>query len=139
MNAQLVRTNAILPFAPFEEFDFTGYEGFPVFIDNTTGCIDRLMTAADLPSGVLIQARPPSERSTVALAAGGLAGTVRVKLLQDCPSVGVLLKTVLVNGEVAFGPDTGAGARVVAAQALEKGVAGELIEAVLFKPIKFTS
>jgi len=52
---------------------------------------------------------------------------------------GTLLKLVDVSAQIAFGPDTGTGARVVMAQSLEAGAAGELIEAVLFKPITYAS
>jgi hypothetical protein len=139
MNSHLVRSNAILPFAAESGVDLTGKEGFPVWIDTPTKTA-RLVADAMFywPFGVVVQGRPAAEKSSIAVSAAGLAGTVRVKLLQDVPYIGDWLQLVEVNDQVAFGPDAGSGSRIIMGMALEPGAAGELIEAVIWLPFQRT-
>lgn len=136
---KLSRTNALIPMPTSTETDTFGKEGYPVDA-NSDGTVDLCQDAeGNPPFGVIVLGAEHPGVVAVAVAAGGLAGTVRVKLLQAVTAPGVLLRLVDVGGEIAFGPDPGTGARVVMAQALETGAVGELIEAVLFKPITYAS
>lgn len=137
MNSHLARANAVLPFAAESGSDLTGKEGFPVWVDTPTRTARLLPDAMYYwPFGVVLQGRPATEKSSIAVSAGGLAGTVRVKLLQDVPHIGDWLQLVDVNGQVAFGPDAGSGNRIIMGISLEPGAAGELIEAVLWLPFE---
>lgn len=136
---KLARTNALLPFAPYDSGDFTGKEGYPVLFESSENAVQLAADATgEPPFGVIVHAAKNPELVTVAIAAGGLAGTVRLRLLQPT-TAGKFLKVVTVGGATAFGPDTGTGERIVMAQALESGAAGELIEGVIFKPIYHAS
>ena len=137
---KLARSNAIIAMTPYGNSDYRNYAGFPVAVDlgeNTAIlCGDSV---GEIPIGVITEGAKAPEKVSVAIAAGGLAGTVRVKLLAPVTAPGVLLKLVITVAGVAFGPDNGSGERIVMAQALETGAAGELIEAVLFKPLVYAS
>lgn len=130
----IVRENAILPFTA--ETDLTGLEGRPItFGGGGGGPLVQVAedAAGTLPIGVLLKGGKAGETVTVALAAGGLAGTVRVKLSQPV-TTGQYLKLIDHISGCFFGPAGLSGERIVMAQALEDGVADEKIEAVLFKP-----
>lgn len=134
---KLSRTNAIIPLPTDAEAPLVGREGYAVALENGNVYIHG--NATDVGAfGVLLEAVPYPEKASVAVAAGGLAGTVRVKLAQAVDS-GTFLQLVNTADGCAFGPDGGVGARVIMAQALESGAVGELIEAVLFKPIYYAS
>ena len=136
---KLARSNALLPFVPYDSGNYVDKAGYPVVIEPSDGSVQLAGDATgEPPAGVIVHGAVAPEKVTVAIAAGGLAGTVRLKLLQAA-TAGKLLKLVTVNGAVAFGPDTGNGERIVMAQALEAGAAGELIEGVIFKPIYYAS
>ena len=75
------------------------------------------------------------ERVTIALSAGGLAGTVRAKLAAPVTYPSQYLQ-ITPDGRVV--PDTGSGERLLVAQAIETGAVDELIEAVLFRPVTLT-
>lgn len=137
---KLARTNALIPLTPNASADYSDKAGYPVLIEVSDGtAILSGDATGDPPFGVIVEGAKAPEKVTVAVAAGGLAGTVRVKLNQAVTVPGTLLKLVDAAAGVAFGPDTGAGARIVMAQALETGAIGELIEAVLFKPISYAA
>ncbi len=136
---KLARTNAVIPMPTSPETDTFGMEGYPVDA-NSDGTVDLCGDAGgNPPFGIIMLGAKHPGQTSIALAAGGLAGTVRVKLLLPVTAPGTLLKLVDAADRVAFGPDTGTGARIVMAQALEAGAANELIEAVLFKPITYAS
>lgn len=135
---KLARTNALLPFPTYQSEDYTTRAGYPVLLEDGAAIMAGDATG-DPPFGVIVEGAKAPEKVTVAVAAGGLAGTVRVKLVQAVTAPGTLLKLVDHASGVAFGPDTGTGARIIMAQALETGAIGELIEAVLFKPISYAS
>ncbi len=124
---KLTRENAILPFTPAA--DLTGKEGYAVSLDAEGKLL--LHAAEDAaPFGIIIHGTDTSEKTSVALLAGGLAGTVKLKLNDAVSTVGPLLR---VTESGTFTPDSGY--NIACAQALETGVAGELIEAVLFRPV----
>lgn len=125
------RDNAILALTPAA--DQTGKEGYLVDIDATekAALIDA---TTDLPFGAILEGASATGKSSIAVAAGGFRGTVRLKLDATPGTVktGTLLQTTATGTVKA---DAGSGSRVLIAQALESGNADELIEAILFKPI----
>lgn len=127
----IARENAIIALTPTA--DHTGKEGYLVDVDATekAALIDA---TTDLPFGVILEGATTAGKSAIAVGVGGFKGTVRVKLgaTPGTVKVGVLLQT---NNDGTVRADAGTGSRVLAGQALESGAAGELIEAVLFKPI----
>ena len=127
----LARTNAILPLAAAS--DLTDKVGcFVVRIGDTVAIANN---PAAKPFGVLLTDGRLGEQVTVAVAAGGLAGTVRVKLGATVSSAGASLQ-LAANGRVV--PENLADpARCVCALALETGAINELIEAVVFNPLTY--
>lgn len=124
----IARTNAVVALTPAA--DHTGKEGY--FVELTAGEASIVNSAADVPFGVITEGYNPDKgNDSIAVSAGGFAGTVKVKL-SGAVTKGDFL-TVAADGTVVT--DDGAGARVQVAQALEDGAADELIEAVIFKPI----
>lgn len=127
----IVRDNAILPFTALD--DITGKEGYPVVYENQ----DYVQIAGDsagaLPLGILLKGGKAGETVSVAIASGGLAGTVRLKLGAPVTAIGQFLRMIDSPGGCTFAPDS-SGERIVMAQALETGLADEKIEAVLFTP-----
>jgi hypothetical protein len=131
----IVRENAILPFTALH--DMTGMEGRPIGYENGTNVQVSADAGGSLPIGVLLKGGKAGETVSVAIAAGGLSGTVRL-LIAAPVNVGQYLRLVDGTSRCLFGP-AGSGERIVMAQALETGLAGEKIEAVLFKPEYFAS
>jgi len=132
---KLARSNALLPVPTDPAEPILGKEGYAaVLIDGVAYVQDD---ATSNPFGVIVEAG--ASKATIAVCAGGLAGTVRVKLAAAVTIVGRDLSLVSTAQGCAFGPAPGSGARVIAAQSLETGAVGELIEAVLFKPIFYAS
>jgi hypothetical protein len=132
---KLSRTNAVLPFESAS--DFTGLSGR--FVVLKTGKISPVNPTNFKPIGVLLTEGLQGDQVSVAIAAGGLAGTVRVRLSTATTAVvthpGVELQ-LTDDGRVH--PDTGTGARTLVAVALEPGSPGQLIEAALFRPVALT-
>ena len=136
---KLARTNALIP-VPTNSSDVVfDKEGYAVTLvsDGTVSIHGDAVGGS--PFGVLVLGAKYPGKVTVAVAAGGLAGTVRVKLLQAVTEAGSYLKLVDSANGCAFGPDPSTGERIVMGQALETGAIGELIEAVIFKPIYYAS
>ncbi len=131
MKTSLARTNAILSFEAAA--DLTGYVGR--FVVLSAGKVALVSSATVKPLGVLLTDGKAGERVTVAIGAGGLAGTVRVKLAAAVSTVGAYLQTTADGRTQA---DAATGARTVVAQALETGAIDELIEAVLIAPQSLT-
>lgn len=125
--SKLTRENAILPFTPAA--DLTGKEGYAVSVDDD-GTIYLYDNQNEAPFGIIIHGTNPSEKTSVAVMAGGLAGTVKVKLSAAVTNIGTNL---FAMDDAIFNPTAGTSA-FLCAQALETGVAGELIEALLFRP-----
>lgn len=85
------------------------------------------------PYGVILEGGNTGETTTIALCAGGHAGTVKVKMSGSPGSVVKGSNLELVNDGTAK-IATATSTRVLLAQAMEAGAANELIEAVLFRP-----
>lgn len=129
----LARENAVLALTPAA--DQTGKEGYLVKLDSG-GAAALVSSGADQPFGVIVDGAALAGKSAIAVAAGGFRGTVRLKL--DASPGTVLAGTFLqATSSGTVKADALTGTRVVVAQALEAGAAGELIEAVLFKPIAY--
>jgi hypothetical protein len=131
MKTSLARTNALLSFEA--NADLTGHVGR--FVVLTSGKVALVSSAAQKPFGVLLTDGKAGERVTVALGAGGLAGTIRVKLSSIVAAPGLDLQ-LTADGRTQT--DAGSGARVIVAQSLEPGTVDELIEAVLLRPVALT-
>jgi hypothetical protein len=131
MKTSLARTNAILSFEAAA--DLTGYVGH--FVVLAAGKAALVGSATTKPLGVLLTDGKAGERVSVAIGAGGLAGTIRVKLAATVSTAGIDLQ-LTADGRVQT--DAGSGARTVVAQSLEPGAVDELIEAVLFRPVALT-
>jgi len=127
---QLVRTNAILPFAALADADFTGLEGKWVEADSASGRV-KLITAANArPLGVIIKGVAAPEKNSIAINVG-LAGTVRLKLGADV-AFGAMLK---IRADATCQTAAFSSGEVIVGVALEAGVTDELIEAALSVPL----
>ena len=133
MKTSLARTNAILSFEAAA--DLTGMVGRFVVFNGTTNKVVLLSSATVKPLGLLLTDGKLGERVTVAIGAGGLAGTVRVKLSAAVTAPGNYLQTT-ADGRVITA--AASGARTVVAMNLESGAVDELIEAVLLTPQSLT-
>jgi len=128
--SKLTRENAILPFTPAN--DLTGKEGQLVQLE-TNGTIDLWsVSSGKRPLGAIVHGTSVVEKTSVALCAGGLSGTVKLKLSATVSAPGQELQ---IDNVGTVSPDAGTGGRTLVAQALETGVADEMIEAVLFRPV----
>jgi len=124
--SKLTRENAILPIEA--AVDLTDKEGSLVVWDGT----DLILASDPLEDvfGVVLVGDAAGEPSSIAIAAGGLAGTVKIRLEGAITAVGTLLMGSATGGAVeATSPNK------TFAMALETGVADEHIEAILFKPV----
>lgn len=128
----LVKNRALLAFTPTA--DQTLKEGYAVKLDSVGSAVLLVSSTIDSPFGVIVEGSPTTGKSSVAVAAGGFSGTLRVKLDASPGTVqaGTLLQTTPTG---TFKADTLVGNRMICAQAMEAGAANELIEAVLFKPL----
>ena len=127
---KLTRENAILPFTPAN--DLTGKEGQLVQLE-TNGTISLWsVSSGKRPLGAIVHGTSVDENTSVALCAGGLSGTVKLKLSASVSTSGQELQ---IDNLGTVSPDPGTGGRTLVAQALETGVADEMIEAVLFRPV----
>ncbi len=130
----IVRDNAILPYTA--SHDMTGREGEPISI-NSDGTVKITQGVdSDPPIGVLVKGGKNGENVSVAIAAGGLAGTVRVKLGANVTHGAIPGGLQLIDGPdgCLFAPAHGVPSAWFMAMALEPGLEGELVEAVLFFP-----
>lgn len=123
----IARSNAIFPLTPTA--DHTGLEGYFIL---PTGALVSSATAA-VPLGVITEGQPTTGKNAVAL--HNFAGTVKVKLSATPGSV-IAGSSLVLDGttQATVKLDPATGARIRVARALEAGVAGELIEAVLVDP-----
>jgi hypothetical protein len=123
----IARENAIIARTPAA--DYTGKEGYFVKVSGST--VTLCTGTTDAPLGVITEGSDTSNKCSVALHGGGLAGTVKVKVTGTTPGTivfGSPLELAAEDGTVKLG--TGGGATVVGT-ALESGAANELIEAIL--------
>lgn len=130
--SKLTRENAILPFPTDPEFSESLYARIVGLEAGVLVGLDPASSAIQL--GACIHQGAPGEPASVAIMNGGLAGTVKLEL-NGPATVGEYL---ILGAEGVVTADPGSGDRILVGQALEAGVAGELIEAVIFKAIEFT-
>jgi hypothetical protein len=133
--SKLTRENAILPFPP--NSDLTGKEGHIVSIqtNGNVGAVALYSVSGGLPPfGVVLLGSNAGEKTSVAISSGGLAGTIKVKLSAPVKAG----EELQIDETGTVSPDSGSGNRIIVGLALEAGVADELIEAVLFRPVALT-
>ena len=137
---KLTRENAILPAKSLN--DLSAYVGCATVYGNhiVLGTRVELWNPNDHqdPNSVILWA--DAESLSVAILHGGLAGTVKVKLM-EAVSRGSQIYPVNDGTNIGFADRTeerNPGNHYACGLALEDGVAGEMIEAVLFKPEAFT-
>lgn len=120
----IARNNAIIQVTP--SADHTGKEGYAVKFTNGEAVLCSANT--DSPQGIILEGSTTDGEDSIAIIAGGLAATVKVKLSSSPGTVnlGTLLEIVAGGTWKADAGTSG----TVAAMALESGTADELIEAV---------
>lgn len=127
----ITRENAVLAFTPAA--DQSANEGY--FVELSGGEVAVCNAATDVPFGVILHGDDTNGKSSIAVSAGGFAGTVNVKITDTSPGTIVAGTMLCLKADGTVQADSGSGARVQVAQALEAGAAEELIEAVLIKPV----
>ena len=135
--AKITRENAILSYPTIG--DLSAKVGQPVSMTYSNGSakVNSWEPNGGYAFGVIIEA--DSTRASVAIFNGGFSGTLKVKLVEQTLP-GNLLYLAQNNGVVGFadrGEESFSGETVICAQALESGVEGEQIEAVIFRPEPF--
>ena len=126
------RDSAVLPLVPNE--DHSDKEGYAVKASSGKAALCDAVT--DIPLGVLVDGKPTTGRSSVAIAAGN-PPPVKVKLSATPGTVALgTFLTVCADGSAQA--DAGSGNRVRFARALEAGSANELIEAALINPVSLS-
>jgi hypothetical protein len=125
----IVRKEAIIALTPAA--DHSEKEGY--FINLTAGVPVVCSAVTDVPFGVLIDGEEANGVDSVGVCGGNLP-TILVKL-SGSVSKG---QTLQLHSDGSCVVDAGSGARVVVAQALEDGVSGDLIEAVILTPVKYS-
>jgi len=125
----IVRKEAIIALTPAA--DHSDYEGY--FVKLTAGVPVVSASAADVPFGVIIDGEEAGGVDSIGVCGGNLP-TVRVKL-SGSVSKGDSLQ-LHTDGSVIT--NAGSGARVIVAKALEDGVSGDLIEAVILTPVSYS-
>jgi len=128
---QLARPNAIVSLTAAA--NLTGCVGR--FVTLSSGSVTLISSELATPFGVLLSDGKAGQKVSVAVAAGGLSGTVRVKLSAAVAAPGTLLQ--LTNTGTVIPNNTATAARVVCGLALEAGQIGELIESVMFNPLVY--
>jgi len=124
----IVKSNALKTFIALT--DQTPRDGY--FVD-AAGVLMASATVA--PFGVITDGGAVGGLTTAAVSAGGYRGTLRVKLkASGAGSIAVGTALILVN-DGTVKATAGASGSVIVATALEAGVDGELIEAVLMQPV----
>jgi hypothetical protein len=131
---KLTRENAILPFATAGDLSDRLGEAVSMSILNGVPTVEPLPDPGTKPFGVLIHADESS--ATVVPMSGGVGGTVKVKL-QTAAYVGNDLYIDQTGGIKGFADavEEAPSGNFLCAQALESGVQGELVEAILFRPV----
>lgn len=124
----IVRALAIIALTP--AVDHSAKEGY--FVILTAGLPVVSAAVTDVPFGILIDGEAANGVDSIGVCGGNLP-TVRVKLSGPV-SKG---NTLQLHSDGSAIVDAGTGARVVVGQALEAGVSGDLIEAVILTPIKY--
>jgi len=126
----IVRANAIIALTP--AVDHSAKEGYFVIITNDLPVVSG--SASDVPFGILIDGEAAGGVDSIGVCGSNLP-TVRVKLSGPVD----LGDTLQLHDDGSVVVDAGSGARVVVGQALEAGVSGDLIEAVIFTSVKYSA
>jgi|SaaInlStandDraft_1057018.scaffolds.fasta_scaffold89994_2 hypothetical protein len=136
--SKLTRTNAIFTYPTLT--DLSGHIGSPVSLSSFSGI--ATVTLYDPNDrdvfGVLVYA--DATQATIVPIHGGLAGTVKIKVLDEA-SVTTPMYAARDGAEAGFALvdlETYSGTWDSCAIAMESGVAGELIEAIITKPTSVT-
>lgn len=120
----LVKTQGLISLEPAA--DHSALEGYAV--KRSSGKAAAVSAAADNSIGIVIDGEDTAGRDSIALFGSGLI--VKIKLSG----------TVAIDAELqqaadgTFITDAGTGARRICARALEAGVSGDLIDAILYPP-----
>ena len=123
-----IKTKAIVPLTAGE--DLSGKEGF--FVKLSSGEAILVTAATDKPFGVILEGADDGEMVSVAVC-GGNVGTLHVAA-GGIIAAGAYCQ-LEAEGDVIT--DSGAGARVVCAIALQAAVDGQLIEALAITPVTY--
>jgi hypothetical protein len=99
------------------------------FVVNSSGSAALSSAATDIPVGVIIDGEATTGKSSVALS--DAAGPARKVKLSGTVAAFAYLQ-LHTDGSVIT--DAGTGSRVIVGRALEAGVSGDLIDAVLITP-----
>lgn len=126
----IARKEAIFKATPAA--DHSEKEGY--FVEGTLASVSVCNAATDIPLGVIVQGEATTGQDSIAVC-GGNVGTCHVKLTGTVAQGAFLQLTA--TGTVIT--DAGTGARVVVARAMEAGVTGDLIEAVLLNPVAYAA
>lgn len=131
---KLTRENAILHFPTLTDLSSRIGEAVSITRPGGVSHVEILPEPGKKPFGILIHA--DAETASVVPVSGGLAGTVKIKLQEEAYTGNELYINdtggIAGFGDAIEGAPTG---KYLCAQALEDGVAGELIEAILFRPV----
>lgn len=119
----ITRANAIIPIA--NTADLSGKEGH--FVDKDGNLAGETAPFGVVTEGYAAIGERNGNHSSVAVCAGGVAGTVAVKLAADAS------RGDFVGSDANSKADPAAA--IKCAQLLEDGKAEELVEAVLFKAV----
>ena len=121
-----IKPKAIVPITAGE--DLTAAEGR--FVKLSNGKAVSIAAATDSPFGVVIEGAAANEMAGVAVC-GGNAGTLHIVAAGNITKGSYCQMTAA--GKIIA--DSGTGARIICAIALEAGTEDQLIEAVLLTPI----
>jgi uncharacterized protein YaiE (UPF0345 family) len=127
MSALFKREVAVIAMTPNE--DQTGKEGYAVKVSSGKAALCTADT--DVPIGVVVDGEGTSGKSAVAVC-DACTGTVRVKL-NGTPGTVALGTYLTIASDGTF--KAAVSSKTQCARALESGSAGELIEAVLHRPV----
>ena len=136
--SKLTRTNAIFTYPTLT--DLSGHIGSPISLSRYSG-VDTVTLYDPNDTdvfGVLVYA--DATQATIVPVHGGLAGTVKIKVLDEAQTTG-LMYAARDGAEAGFALvdlETYSGTWDKCAIAMEGGVAGELIEAIITTPTSFT-
>jgi hypothetical protein len=121
----IVRTDGLLALVPAADHsEKVGY-----FVEFSSGTASVVNATTDKPIGVIVDGETTSGSDTIALS--NFPGVVKVKL-SGAVTQGDFL-TVANDGTVIT--DAGTGSRIQVARALETGVSGDLVNAILQTPL----
>jgi hypothetical protein len=138
--SKLTRENAILPTKTF--VSLKNNVGSAVVYKNhiTLGTNSELWNPNDHAEPNAIVVFADEDSASIAMLYGGLSGTVKVKLMESVAR-GSRIYPFNDGTNIGFADreeERNSGTFYMCGMALEDGVAGEMVEAVLFKPEAFT-